>query len=360
LQRNGTQLTVGKPMPLSTAKGMNRSPQLVKLDGTRMLAVWTNDSDGVDTTFDARILTSLWDGSSWSAPAEVVRAGNRETFARTTFAANSHYAVLGWTSTKRDTNGIFLSGMDVRVWDIANAQWVNASEYTVRDSTAYIQNPAVSTGEDGKVIVSYQWVPRSDSVAVSEGRRALLLRSVNDPSGTWREVPGLGMLSDTNAYVWTARTALDAGDNYYSLTEEQQRDATTKPIAGIRFGSPELGLVLRRVHIGSDLSINDVDEPEAPSGIPLTHHEDVVSTIQISPNPTRGDFLITYSINHGAFVTIQLVDATGGSVGSVLSENLEVGTYQTHVSTAELASGVYWVVVRSGPDLQRLAIRVIK
>ncbi|MBS1914462.1 MAG: T9SS type A sorting domain-containing protein [Bacteroidetes bacterium] len=359
LQHTGGAPQSRTPKPIPGVTGMNRNLQVGALGSGRALAVWTNDPDGIDSTYDGRVLSSVWDGSAWSTPAEVARAVGRQTFNSTALATNGNRAVLGWTSIASDTNGAFTSGLDVRVWDSASAGWAAADGYAVRDSAMYIQNAAASIGDGDRAVISYQRVPRGDSMPVGEGARAMLMRNLGD-AGSWKHMDNLPFLSDTTAYVWSALTAFGAGDGFYALTEEQPRDGSaTVGGGGVRFGSNERGLVWRSLNVAPDLTVSDRPEPGTPVSAVSSSHRPLLAGLQVWPNPTRDDFTLTYSLREASPVTIEIVDVMGGTVGRILAEQmLGVGTYQTHVTTEGLASGMYWVVVRSQGQVWREEVGV--
>ncbi|MBK8608811.1 MAG: T9SS type A sorting domain-containing protein [Chitinophagaceae bacterium] len=70
--------------------------------------------------------------------------------------------------------------------------------------------------------------------------------------------------------------------------------------------------------------------------------------IKISPNPVQGNAIIDYIIAGNGFVTIDIVDAQGRFVQSLLTMNQAFGQYQLDITTqmVQLAKGVYFLVLR--------------
>jgi hypothetical protein len=183
------------------------------------------------------------------------------------------------------------------------------------------------------------------------------MRDLNASDSAWRIATGLPFLSDTTSYVWDAQTAFGAGDDLHTLTEEQPRDGSAKlPAGGVRFGSDERGLVWRSIRVAPDLNVSDREEPQTPVSGVRGVYEEHLGVLEIWPNPTHGDFAVTYNLRASAPVVIEIVDVMGRTVVRVLSETLAAGGYQTHVSMVGLTTGIYWVVVRSGEDVRREAV----
>jgi len=362
LKHTDGTLHATSPAPIPGITGMNRNPQVAALDGGRALAVWTNDPDGLDSTYDMRVMSAVWDGSSWSVPAEVARAGDRESFTATTLAAGHDRAVLGWIASANDTNGAIVNTLQVRSWDDAASRWRESDSYAMRDTSAYLQNPTASVGPAGQAVIAWQRVPFNDTVQQGEGARGLLMRDLNVSDGAWRIAAGLPFLSDTTAYVWNAQTAFGASDDLHTLTEEQPRDGSTMvPAGGVRFGSDERGLVWRSIRVSPDLTVSDREEPQTPVSGVKDEPGAALASLEIWPNPTHGDFTVTYSLRSAEPVTVEIVDVMGRTIEKVLdAQVLGAGTYQTHVSGDRLMSGIYWVVIRSGRYIKKSTVLIAK
>lgn len=360
LTRAGQALGGATPQPIAGVTGMNRNLQLIQLSSGTALAVWTTDPDGVDSTYDMRVMSAAWDGSGWSAPVEVARADQRASFGPTALAATNGHAVLAWSSTANDTSGAVTNGLYVRTWDNANAQWSADGGYVLQDSAASIQNVTASIGSGAQAVVAWQRVPFNDTAAVGYGARGLLMRDLNDAGSAWRTATGLPFLSDTTAYVWSALTAFGPGDDFHTLTEEQPRAGSMNiPAGGVRFGSNERGLVWRSLSVAPDLTVSERPEPGTPVSSVTNARGPLLAELHVWPNPTRNDFAVTYSLRAASPVTVDIVDALGRLVARVVDTRmLEAGTYQTHVATEGLASGMYWVVVRSDGEVRRERVGV--
>jgi hypothetical protein len=340
LTRNGSALSTSHPQMIPDLAGVNKHLTLTRVGNDAVMAIWINDPDGLDSTYNDRILYSIWKGSDWTAPAVLTTTAEGQSLDGINLAMSDQFGVLTWTSTERDTTGRFLSEVNAQIWNRSSGQWLNGTRYEANDSLSYFQNPTVTISPSDKVTISYQVVPRvSDSTNNDQGRRYLLLRDLNNPSSTWKEVPGLEFLSDTTSFVWDAKTAFGENDILYALTEEKSSNAPVKN--GVPFGNPKLGLILRSVRLNSDLSIQDVDEPQTPAGISEQTEAVLAMRLELNPNPVTDQMTLSYSLSHPAHVKIELFDLLGNRLGILIDQLLEAGNYQTRATMGEVGNGFY-------------------
>jgi hypothetical protein len=66
------------------------------------------------------------------------------------------------------------------------------------------------------------------------------------------------------------------------------------------------------------------------------------------PNPFNPTTTIEFSIPAAQEVSLRVYDVTGREVGTLVSDNLFAGTYRVTWRPDNLASGMYWYLLRAG------------
>jgi hypothetical protein len=90
---------------------------------------------------------------------------------------------------------------------------------------------------------------------------------------------------------------------------------------------------------------------------------DVNSNLSISesrPNPVSGIASFDYSVQNSGLVTVVLTDMMGREISTIFSGNVNAGTHSLEVSSSDLASGVYQIIVKSGDSFATRSIQVVK
>ena len=78
------------------------------------------------------------------------------------------------------------------------------------------------------------------------------------------------------------------------------------------------------------------------------------------PNPASTSTEISYSMDEQGYIEITLVDMSGKTVKTVYSGNVNAGTSSLTINTADLSSGSYNVVMKSGSRMTSRTLQVIK
>jgi hypothetical protein len=76
------------------------------------------------------------------------------------------------------------------------------------------------------------------------------------------------------------------------------------------------------------------------------------------PNPFNPETNINFSIPVNAFVSLKVYDITGKEVASLISENMNAGTYSVVWNASEYTSGVYFYKIETGnfSDVKRMTL----
>jgi hypothetical protein len=70
-----------------------------------------------------------------------------------------------------------------------------------------------------------------------------------------------------------------------------------------------------------------------------------------TPNPASGITLVPFSLERATVADIRLYDLNGRLMQTVLNSELNAGNYKAEVNAAELASGIYTLVLRTGDQV---------
>jgi hypothetical protein len=78
------------------------------------------------------------------------------------------------------------------------------------------------------------------------------------------------------------------------------------------------------------------------------------------PNPFNPETTIRYSLPKTGEVSLQVYDLSGREVATLAQGYRSTGQYQLAWNAATIPSGVYWVVLRSGTEMQVQKVAVVK
>jgi hypothetical protein len=84
-------------------------------------------------------------------------------------------------------------------------------------------------------------------------------------------------------------------------------------------------------------------EPPGPEGA-------LLSAGQATPNPFRTSVTIPYEVSASAHVNIEVFDALGRRVATLVNEEQSAGTYSPTMNSAGLSNGLYLVRIRAGDE----------
>jgi hypothetical protein len=99
------------------------------------------------------------------------------------------------------------------------------------------------------------------------------------------------------------------------------------------------GAIINGIKYGTLVSV------DKPPSIPESF--DVLTNY---PNPFNGSTTISYSISKNSRVNIVAYDALGRIVATIVNEDKEKGSYETHFDADGLASGVYFLALRTNSN----------
>jgi hypothetical protein len=331
------------PSVLSDLTGVNSSVGVVYTDSAAVLTVWINDPDGDEETYNSNMVYSEWDGTSWT-PAQYLTTNDGSTkLNELSLASNDGYVAFAWTSSHFDTNNEFENSIDMMVYDAVIQEWDLSSSFNDTDSNYYFQLPITSISNSGKATICYQVINMyADTNYIPNGELYLYVKDLN-AGGNWQEITENSYLCDTSTFIWDLTAGFASNDRYYTITQEyNDNGVVTNPINGVKFGDPDLSLVLRGMQLNSNNSIGDIEEPgNVSSGIKEINNRLDFRFINSYPNPFSDITVIEYQIENNANVQMEIFDFMGNKVADLVNSNLNAGIYKTVFKAGDLQGGVY-------------------
>jgi hypothetical protein len=95
------------------------------------------------------------------------------------------------------------------------------------------------------------------------------------------------------------------------------------------------------------------------ASLSVKNNNELVTGVSVYPNPAADKAEVSFNLNAASDVTINVVDLNGKVVNSNVLKNLAVGANSTSLNVANLANGVYSVVIKSNDSTvtKKLVVR---
>lgn len=339
---NSWEITV--PDVLSDLPGVNSNVGVVYTDNSSVLAVWVNDPDGDEDTYNSEMIFAEWDGTTWTAAQTLATNDGATKLNELSIASNDGYVAFAWTSSHFDANNEFENRLDMLVYDAVTQGWDTSSIFSDTDSNYYFQLPTTSISKTGKATICYQVIDMyADTNYIPNGELYLYVKDLNT-AGVWEEITDNAYLCDTNTFIWDLTAGFAANDKYYVITQEYNDDGVvTSPINGVKFGDPDLSLVLRGIQLNADNTVGEIEEPgNISSGIKELNNRADFRFLNAYPNPFNDVTVIEYQLENNANVQLEVFDFLGNKVADLVNSNLSPGIYKTIFKAGDLLGGVYF------------------
>jgi hypothetical protein len=333
-----------EPSKLVDLSGTNFNVDVVYTDGPEALAVWINDPDEDEDTYDSDLIFAEWDGTAWSEAQVLSENDGTVKLNEVSLATNDDFIALAWTSTEFESDNDFQNRIEMVVYDALVGEWDDNSYFADEDSLYYFQHPVTSISNTGIASICYQVINMfPDTSFIDNGELYLYAKDLNY-SDDWTEIVDNTYLCDTNTFIWSLTAGFSGDNNYYTMTQEyNDNGVVTDPYNGILFGDPELSMVLRGIQISPDLTTNDIEEPGSiPTGIESTHSRDNFRMMNNYPNPFNDVTTLEFHLQKKSNVVLEIFDFKGAKVAELLNKNLSPGIYKTVFKAGDLPSGFYF------------------
>ncbi|HWA06785.1 MAG TPA: T9SS type A sorting domain-containing protein [Ignavibacteria bacterium] len=325
------------------------------------------DDNGEDTKLQVAvgengvILRSFDDGTTWEvmnsgttehlndvtiySPNTILVCGNNGTLLRSADYGSTWTAVtINTTSNLNEIASIGPSLTEVRISSVVvgnggtifvstdNNEWFEIASGTTENllTAAFMGNNVICAGDNGTILKSV------DNGAIW----------VAATSGVTTKIFDVKFVS-ANVIVGTSENGTivrseDLGETWSTILTPSEVD-----LYAVNFGNESFG-----ISIGSESTelyttdggvtwIGSIEPPAASKNM-----NEQVKLSQNFPNPFNPSTVISYNVNDNANVSIKVYDMTGREVRTLVNTFQNAGTYSVNFNASNLASGIYFYVLR--------------
>ena len=297
---SGSSINVSTPAVFITEPGIDRSVNVAFYDSTHVIASWINDPDGTDSTANNVVMYQIFDISqaqtSWPIPQILTPTDNSTQYEDLSMDYNRQYGAIAFTSTHYEIDGAFEKKITAVSWNSSSDAW--SVPFTDTDTAYYFLKPHVSVNNAGITALTYQAIQLiGDTLNPDEGVMYMFTNDVTNNSTAWTSYQDSLTLGDPNIYVEDIQTSYAHND--YLLAISQESDPTTglapaNPPNGLRFGSPDLNLVLRAFNVNAS-SVTGTTEPNTNQTANIKQTQSALTDLLIYPNPTSDIINLKFS-----------------------------------------------------------------
>lgn len=342
-QDNGVLLST--PKKLVDLAGTNKSVKIAYFDDKHAVASWINDPDANDSTLNSSIVYQEWnqDTKTWGNNKTLLANDGTMSFDDLSMDFNGDYGAIAYTATRYDKDGRFDKQIAAYTWDTNKDAW--SGHFTDTDSSYYFLIPNITVNKNGIVSLSYQAMELFNNEDNPDNGDIYMLvcDSKNNPND-WKEIRDSKLLGDPDEVtVWSLESSFGDENDLYILTQEaddKTGQAPDQPENGIRFGNDHLNLVLRGFKVGSDLHVEEAQEPET-TGTNTTFQDKDFYLVEIYPNPISDKALIRYALRKNAYTRLAVYDLLGKEIAVLQDGKLNIGLYESTFDAVNLKTGIY-------------------
>lgn len=362
IDKSNNNWTTSEPKIMTKIDGIATQLHLTSVNDETAVATWLRTDKTEDT--QNKIISTVFNGQTWSAPTVLLDD------------ANHYYNYIdlnitgekgGLFSTVYIEDSLLQYEKIVFVpWDNTNNNW-NAALQTelLTDSINHLQLPCVAINDNGDVTLAIKverLVPKGDNDKISQVD--LLRGNINYPQETWSHFIANKYVCDTTKQVNDIQLTYSANDSLIILLNEYPMAPTNMrfiPANGIIFGDPYMNLVLRSFAFDDYGEIIDVDENDFFTDIQTQPENNVgIKLYQNFPNPCSNQTTIPFDIPERLSVKLELFDATGNKIATLLEHQLVAGRYEQTLNTNLLKPGIYVYRLTAGKKVASLRMMVTK
>lgn len=353
LSRSSNSLILGSPTLIPGQSNTTYQPHVVFYSADSAYAVWLQSTDASD--YENMAFYSVWNGSAWSQPDTLVWMGPGTSITSLSIDEKGEYGAIALTYEyphSSDPNSLdddeIVSGFFVAHWR-GNG---SLTYYQKEDTTNLIyEKVQVTVSPTGYVTLLMRAKDRNE-LEDKEGEVEVWVADISQPNPSWHFIGYSPYVSDSMHFVWdmTAQFGKAIGNQtaLFILSEEIDSAGRTQPAYGIRLGAPDLHLVLRGVLISrtsTGFSLAPVQNPTTTSISEFYEKERFLVKLQpLYPNPTDGFCVLPVSLLEKASVKVEVCDAQGAYLLTVLDRELSPGKYEVELQLKNMPSGIYFVI----------------
>jgi len=307
------------------------------------------------------ILKSIDDGATWVQ----MTSGTTENLLDVTIFTPNTILVCG-------NNGTILKSLDFGVTWTQTTINSTANFYeiaTTGPSLMEVKVSSVAVGSGGAIFVSTNnedWFPISSgttenlltatfmgNVVICAGDNGTILKSIDNgttfiaaTSGVTTKIFDIKFVSSTvligTSEDGTLLRSEDVGDNWSIIIS-----GSTADLFSVNFGSETFGISTGSE--STEIFTTDGGVTWLTSIVPPSASKNVNEPVNLSqnyPNPFNPSTVISYNVMDNANVSIKVYDMTGREVRTLVNTFQNAGTYSVNFNASNLASGIYFYVLR--------------
>lgn len=368
LSLSGNSITVGSATPIPGQSNSNYQPHLVFYSADSAYLVWLQSTDTSD--YENIAWYSLWNGSSWSQPDTLVWMGPGTSITSLSIDEKGDYGAIALTYEypySSDPNNLdddrIISGFSLAYWRADGS----FSFYQEEDTTDFIYEKAqIAVSPTGYVTLLMRVRDRNEPED-TEGELEVWAADISQSNPTWQFIGYNPYVSDSTHFVWDMIAQFGSSGSGQSvlfiLSEEIDSAGRTQPSYGVRFGAPELHLVLRGVQISrttGGFSLAPVQAPSITAINSFYEEERNVGRVHLLyPNPAEGFCILPLSLSENASVKVDILSPYGAHLVTTLDKELPSGNYEVELELKTLPAGIYFVVtsINGRTYAQKLLLR---
>ncbi len=181
---------------------------------------------------------------------------------------------------------------------------------------------------------------------------------ISNPGDETLNVSAVSFTQDYGAYEFidlpTFPLTIEAGGSYtidFSFTPDTEQEYNTT----IEVENTNAAETMKSIDVMANGIVNSVDD----NGV---YGNKSIFTMQVGPNPFADHSTVTYSLNgvSSQFVSMNLVDAAGNIVLNIVNSTVTPGQHTAQITSDNLASGTYFVVVNVNGYSEQMPVVIVK
>ncbi len=365
LEKTGDLWEVSSPAAFTDIDGIQTHLTIASPQEDMAVVVWMNTIP--EDTLHNKIMTSIFDGSSWSEPA-VLLGGDNQYYNYFDIGFNNGLGALVLTTfiEMDDVGSSNHEILSLLPWNPVNNRWSSETPLgLMADTVNHIQLPRITVGDDGSTAIAVKiekFTNKSQYERISQVD--VITGNLNDPSGSWTTISANEYICDTTKQVSELSISYIGKDTLMVLSQEYvmlPTNAVFEPVNGIFFGDSYMNLVLRCFSVDDEGTVTDIDENNYFLGIqePIEYHSDII-LYQNYPNPCRDFTTIKFDVSDNSHIKLEIYDMNGIHTATLIDQSLMYGQYEVRLNTAVLQPGTYIIKLTSNDSMKTLRMIVSK
>ncbi len=307
------------------------------------------------------ILKSIDDGATWVQQ----NSGSIQNLNDVTIYSPNNILVCGDSATLLKSVDYGVTWTPITINTTENLNEIA----TIGPSLMEVRISSVVVGNGGTIFVSTdndEWFPIASgttenlltaafmgNVVICAGDNGTILKSIDNgttfiaaTSGVTTKIFDIKFVSSTvligTSEDGTLLRSEDVGDNWSIIIS-----GSTADLFSVNFGSETFGISTGSE--STEIFTTDGGVTWLTSIVPPSASKNVNEPVNLSqnyPNPFNPSTVISYNVMDNANVSIKVYDMTGREVRTLVNTFQNAGTYSVNFNASNLASGIYFYVLR--------------